>query len=84
VHTLHRGRARYVIIHADEVEGTGDGKQERRVRVESFVVGTNIAAGERMQWIVEGGKYKSCYLLPDEDTDRNLGTDGLLISEVHI
>jgi predicted cupin superfamily sugar epimerase len=71
-----------MIIHADEGEGTGDGKYGRRATVESFVVGPNIAAGERMQWIVEGGKYKSCFLLPDDDNDRDLGTDGLLISEV--
>ncbi len=51
VHTLHKGRGRYVLIHADEVaEGS-------IARVETFVVGQDIAKGERLQWIVEGGKY---------------------------
>lgn len=78
VHTLHRGRGRYVILHADEAGEDGG----RKVRVESFVVGRNLAAGERLQWIVEGGKYKSSYLLPDEDGDGEAETEGLLISEV--
>jgi len=71
VHTLHRGRGGYVIIHANE----GGGKK----RIESFVVGQDLAKGERLQWIVEGGKYKASFLLPDEEG----GTDsqGLLISE---
>ncbi|PGH14132.1 hypothetical protein AJ79_03249 [Helicocarpus griseus UAMH5409] len=73
VHTLHRGRGRYVIIHADEAE---DGE---KARIETFVVGHNIAAGERLQWIVEGGKFKGSYLLPDEGTEGE--SDGLLISE---
>ena len=82
VHTLHHGRGRYVIIHADEA---GDGEEpgtEKKVRVESFVVGKNLAAGEKLQWIVDGGKYKSSYLLPDDDGDSRGQTDGLLISEV--
>lgn len=81
VHTLHWGRGRYVIIHADEAGSeSGDGEEKKKVRVESFVVGTNIAKGERLQWVVEGGKYKSSYLLPDEDGEGK--TEGLLISEV--
>lgn len=74
MHTLHRGRGRYVIIHADEVEEGG------KARIETFVVGKNIAAGEKLQWIVEGGKFKSSYLLPDNESGQE--TDGLLISEV--
>lgn len=69
VHTLHRGRGRYVLIHADEKDN----------RVESFVVGPNVAAGERLQWIVEGGKYKASFLLPDREGGET--SSGLLISE---
>lgn len=71
VHTLHKGRGRYVIIHADE-----EGEEKR---IETFTVGHNVAKGERLQWIVEGGKFKASYLLPDQ-----VGGDssqGLLISE---
>lgn len=71
VHTLHRGRGRYVLIHADE-----EGKEKR---VETYIVGPNVAKGERLQWIVEGGKYKASYLLPDEETGSE--SQGLLISE---
>lgn len=71
VHTLHRGRGRYVIIHADE-EG-------EKKRVEIFVVGPNVEKGERLQWIVDGGKYKASFLLPDEEG--GTGSSGLLISE---
>ncbi|RFU29804.1 hypothetical protein B7463_g6546, partial [Scytalidium lignicola] len=75
VHTLHKGRGRYVIIHADE-----EGKEKR---IETFLVGQNIAAGERLQWIVEGGKYKASYLLPDTDKGSD-SSSGLLISETVI
>ena len=75
VHTLHKGRGRYVIIHADEADPGA------KARIETFVVGQNIAAGERLQWIVEGGKYKASYLLPDVDGGNE--SDGLLISEVN-
>ncbi|MCJ1432688.1 hypothetical protein MMC27_002045 [Xylographa pallens] len=73
VHTLHKGRGRYVIIHADEVQ------RGQKARIETFVVGQDIASGERLQWIVEGGKYKSSFLLPDKHGTG--GSDGLLISE---
>ncbi|KAF2717985.1 hypothetical protein K431DRAFT_231776 [Polychaeton citri CBS 116435] len=93
VHTLHHGRGRYVIIHADEAAaphlpgGYGSDKSnlpehERwagKARVEVFVVGTDILKGERVQWIVEGGKYKSSFLLPDEEGGGE--SAGLLISE---
>lgn len=72
IHTLHKGRGRYVLIHADEAK---DGK----ARVETFVVGHDIAKGERLQWIVEGGKYKASFLLPDRDGGDE--STGLLISE---
>lgn len=73
VHTLHRGRGVYVIIHADEVE------QGKKARVETFVVGHDLAKGEKMQWIVEGGKYKASFLLTDQENRTE--SDGLLISE---
>ena len=85
VHTLHRGRARYVILHADEA--SREGNAGRKVAVESFVAGAGIERGERLQWVVDGGKYKASYLLPDtgaagEDYAKGEGTEGLLISEV--
>lgn len=73
VHTLHRGRGRYILIHADKVQ------QGERALVETFIVGHDIEKGERLQWIVEGGKYKASYLLPDQD--QGSSSDGLLISE---
>jgi len=94
VHTLHKGRGRYVIIHADEVAskdfpgGYGEGnapeseKWTGKARVETFIVGQNVLAGEKLQWIVEGGKYKSSYLLPDEEGGSS--SEGLLISETVI
>ncbi|RMZ68326.1 DUF985 domain [Pyrenophora seminiperda CCB06] len=59
IHTLIRGRARYIIIHADE---PGEKK-----RVETFVVGHDVAKGERMMWVVEGGKYKASFLVGEEE-----------------
>ena len=96
VHTLHKGRGRYIIIHADEVASTvcpggydakvssvGEAKRwVGKARVETFVVGQNVLEGERLQWIVEGGKYKCSFLLPDEDGGDS--SDGLLISETVI
>ena len=84
VHTLHRGRGRYVILHPPETEGgTGGGK----ARIETFVVGQDTEKGERLQWIVQGGRWKASFLLPDgNNDDRNGGekgqSQGLLISEV--
>lgn len=83
VHTLHRGRGRYVLIHADRRDESG------RVPVETFVVGQDVAAGERLQWIVEGGKFKASFLIPLEPAfgvvagGEGGGDDenGLLISE---
>lgn len=73
VHTLHRGRGRYVLIHANE------GKEGEEKRIETFVVGQDVAKGEKLQWIVEGGKFKGSYLLPDEADGKE--SEGLLISE---
>lgn len=74
MHTLHRGRGRYVIIHEDER------KEGEKARVETFVVGLDIHGGERVQWLVEGGKYKASFLMPDEHGGSE--SEGLLISEV--
>lgn len=88
VHTLHKGRGRYIIIHADEVSSVKTGSEANvpeamlwtgKAKVETFVVGQNILEGEKLQWVVEGGKYKASFLLPD-DKDGN-SSDGLLISE---
>lgn len=73
VHTLHKGRGRYVLIHPDR-------------RIETFVVGQDVAKGERLQWIVEGGIYKASFLLPDVAAEGGRGEEGeskegLLISE---
>lgn len=75
VHTLHSGRGRYVIIHADEKENG------EKARIETFVVGHDIHGGEKLQWLVEGGKYKASFLLPDAEGRSE--SEGLLISEVH-
>ena len=66
------------MIHADEV------KKGQKARIETFIVGQNIGAGERLQWIVEGGKYKASYLLSDgpSNIDKDPESSGLLISEV--
>ncbi|KAH8689929.1 RmlC-like cupin domain-containing protein [Talaromyces proteolyticus] len=74
VHTLHKGRGRYVLIRTDEA------KSGEKARVETFVVGQNIEKGERLQWIVDGDIYKASYLLPDDDDSGN-SEEGLLISE---
>ena len=68
VHTLHKGRGTYVVIHPDGSGGKG--------RVETFRVGEDVENGERLQWIVEGGKWKASFL--------GEGEEGLLISEVRI
>lgn len=74
VHTLIQGRGRYVLVHDDE-EGEGG-----RKRVESFVVGRDVEAGERVVWVVEGGKYKASFLEAEEGVDE--WEARLLISEV--
>ncbi|KAG8168368.1 hypothetical protein KVR01_001117 [Diaporthe batatas] len=67
VHTLHKGRGRYVLINA-----AGE--------VQTFVVGQDVATGERLQWIVDGDHYKASYLLPDAEGGQS-SAEGLLISE---
>jgi predicted cupin superfamily sugar epimerase len=75
VHTLHKGRGRYVLIRTDKA------KAGEKAPIETFVVGHNIDKGERLQWIVDGDIYKASYLLPDSD-DSGESEEGLLISEV--
>lgn len=70
LHTLHRGRGRYVLIHPDG-------------RVETFVVGHNVEQGEKLQWIVEGGVWKASYLLESLGRDGD-DDEGLLITETVI
>lgn len=64
-----------MIIHADEVAH----KSHSKARVETFTVGPNLAKGEKLQWIVEGGKFKASFLLPDHDEEESM--EGCLISE---
>ncbi|RHZ64711.1 cupin domain-containing protein [Aspergillus thermomutatus] len=81
IHSLHRGRARYVIIHAD-LATQARAEHGGTAPVTSFVVGPDLEKGERMQWVVEGGKYKGCYLLPDSPSENgDGGSEGLLITE---
>jgi predicted cupin superfamily sugar epimerase len=49
-----------------------------KARVETFIVGQDVLGGERLQWIVEGGKYKAEALLPEADGSAG---EGCLISE---
>ncbi|KAF8245397.1 hypothetical protein K440DRAFT_410120 [Wilcoxina mikolae CBS 423.85] len=61
-HFLHRGRGVYRLIHPESKA------------VEEFVVGGDIAGGEKIAWVVEGGVWKSSQMME--------GEEGLLISEV--
>ncbi|KAF2729438.1 hypothetical protein EJ04DRAFT_580639 [Polyplosphaeria fusca] len=81
VHTLIRGRGRYVVIHADEPGGQGGKK-----RVETFVVGREVGKGEKVVWVVEGGKGKGTWVLPEggDGGEGNGGEGELLVSETVI
>lgn len=79
IHTLHWGRGRYTVIHADEVPGPG---VSDKARIETFTVGHDIAKGEKLQWIVEGGKFKASFLLPEPGEEASKA--GCLISETVI
>ncbi|UNI20614.1 hypothetical protein JDV02_006684 [Purpureocillium takamizusanense] len=70
IHTWHRGRGRYVLIHPDG-------------RIETFVVGPDVEKGEKLQWIVEGGVWKASHLVDHDGQGRGEATDGegLLITE---
>lgn len=60
-----------MVIHADEVGAEGGA-----ARVEMFTVGGDLEKGERLQWVVEGGKYKASFL------EEGGGEGELLIGEV--
>ncbi len=75
VHTLHSGRGCYIMVDTNEAER----KSGARAQVEVFVVGHDLAHGEKLQWIVEGGKFKASFLLSDQGQVQS--TKGLLISE---
>ena len=65
-----------MIIHADMVPSGGTAP------VETFVVGSDIEKGERLSWVVPGGKFKGCFLLPGSEDGLEEDERGLLISEV--
>jgi len=67
------------VIHADEVSGSG---VSDKARIESFTVRHDVAKSEKLQWIVEGGKFKASFLLPDPDEEESKA--GCLISETVI
>lgn len=64
IHSLHRGRGRYVLIHPNG-------------HVETYIVGHRVEEGERLQWVVEGGVWKACFLLEGDEKEN----EGMLISE---
>ena len=50
--------------------------------METYVVGQDVLGGEKLQWIVDGGKYKASFLLPDEkEGEDSISREGCLISE---
>lgn len=66
-------------MHDDEEAGEG-GEEKGKKRVECFTVGTDVENGERVVWVVEGGKYKASYLVGEEGVDE--WESRCLISEV--
>lgn len=67
---------------AEEESEEGGLRREKKLwtgkaRVETFIVGGDVLAGEKVQWIVEGGKYKASFLLEDKQEEGR----GCLISE---
>lgn len=85
-----------MVVHADDAEAEAeaeakaeahaeaeaDGKKNVKKRIETFVVGRDVEAGERVCWVVEGGKYKASFLLAEEGVDE--WESRLLISEVSL
>lgn len=65
----------------DEVDGEDAGCA---ARIKTLVVGHDITRGERLQWIMDGGKYKASFLLPDLGEAGEVESwEDCLISEVH-
>ena len=63
---------------------SGSGVSDK-ARIESFTVGHDVAKGEKLQWIVEGGKFKASFLLfllPEPGEEKSKA--GCLISETVI
>jgi uncharacterized protein len=50
--------------------------------METFTVGEDVANGEMLQWMVEGGKFKANFLLPDPGEEAS--GKGCLMSETVI
>ena len=72
-----------MVIHTVELEPELAERGGRgKARVETFVVGHNVEKGERVQWVVEGGRYKASFLVPDLEGEGEEESGGLLISEV--
>lgn len=69
-HFWHRGRGRYILISE-----SGE--------VETFVVGGDVAAGERAMWVAKGGRWKCSFIEESEQSEEGDGNgEGLWISEV--
>ena len=74
---------------ADDGQQGSEGAEEEegklwtgKARVETFVVGQDLVGkGERVQWIVEGGKYKASFLLDGGGEAEQGEQVGCLISE---
>lgn len=64
IHILQKGKGQCILVYPD---GT----------IKSFKVGFDYSEGEINQWVVPGGVFKACFLIPNEEFD-----NGLLISEV--
>ena len=77
MHTLHKGRGRYIMIHPPSPSvsingaGAGNGSEmdpnvttQNKARMETFIVGPDVSAGEKLQWMVEGDVWKASFLLP--------------------
>jgi uncharacterized protein len=72
-----------VVIHTDEVSGPGGSTDKSaNARMETFTVGEDVANGEMLQWMGEGGKFKANFLLPDPGEEAS--GMGCLISETVI
>jgi predicted cupin superfamily sugar epimerase len=78
VHTLHEGRGRYVLIHPPkDIDPYGEeGREDGNWRIETFVVGRDVAKGEKLQWIVGGGIWKASFLLGRTDGGGECGGEG--------
>lgn len=67
-----------MIIHDKPDVVYEEGRRGKRVK--TFLVGQDVERGEKLQWVVEGWKYKASFLLLDEEGGE--GSEGLLISKM--